>query len=236
MNICRNCEEPFVGNYCPNCGQPAKLRKIDKHYVIQEIGDFLFAHRGMLYTIKQILIRPGKSVRQFIIEDRCRFVKPITFLFMTALIYALASNLFHIEAPLLYEGPESMIGLMLNWLKENLGYMHIIVGLFVAFWTKIFFRKSGYNLFEIFTFLCFVLGITTLFHSVVVIIQGITHLKLIQISIPIGVIYIIWAYGQFFDKKKAASYIKAFLSYILGLLTFGILGGFLSLIEISIKH
>ena len=72
MNNCKNCNEPVNGNYCSNCGRPATLRRVDGRYIIQEIGDFLFANKGMLYTIKRVLISPGESVREFITEDRHR--------------------------------------------------------------------------------------------------------------------------------------------------------------------
>ena len=238
MNSCRNCKEPIIGNYCSNCGQPAKLKRIDGQYMIHEIGDFFSANRGMIYTIKNILIRPGESVRHFIAENRYRFVKPITFLFITTLFYALVGNLFDIKTSSFtsFSGQEGMVSLLIDWLIEHRGYMLILVGLFVSFWLKIFFRKVGYNLFEVFILFCFIFGITMLFNSVAIIIQGITHLKLINISAGIGIIYGVWATVQFFDKKKATSYIKTLLSYILGFLTFGILSAVGAIIESAIKQ
>ena len=243
MNSCKNCNEPVNGNYCSNCGRPATLKRVDGQYIIQEIGDFLFANKGMLYTIKRVLISPGESVREFITEDRYRFVKPITFVFVTSLIYMLVNYLFGIGVEDYYQPPDGMedfttVNLILNWmLIEYPGYAGIITGLFMAFWIKIFFRKSGYNLFEIFILLCFVTGITTLFISVVTIIQGITYLKLIEISSYVGMIYLFWAIGQFFDKKKAGSYIKAFLSFMLGSSIMGILIVIVGvLIDIIIKY
>ena len=234
INICKNCNEPVTGNFCSHCGQPAKLKRIDGQYVISEIGDFFLANRGMVYTIKNVLISPGKSVRQFISENRFHFVKPVTFLFITALFYALISNFFDIHTSMIYQGPEGIVKFVMYWLIEHPGYMHIIVGFFLAFWIKIFFRKSGYNLFEIYVLFCFAFGITTLFHSLVMIIQGITHWDLINFSGFMGAVYVAWAIGQFFDGKKASSYIKAFLSYILGFLTFGTLVAVSAWIEIAI--
>ena len=242
MNSCKNCNEPIHGNYCSNCGQPAKLKRIDRHYIVHEIGDFLFANKGMIYTVKKVLISPGDSVRRFIAEDRHRFIKPITFLFITSLIYALVNHFFNIVAEDYYQQSDvfedSTISLIFNWmLIEYPGYSGIITGLFMAFWIKIFFRKAGYNLFEIFVLLCFVTGITTLFISVVAVVQGVTHLKLLQISSYILVIYFVWAIGQFFDKKKASSYIKVFLSYMLGSLILGILIGVVgTFIDLVIKQ
>jgi hypothetical protein len=50
-------------------------------------------------------------------------------------------------------------------------------------------------------------------------------------------IYYAWAIGQFFDKKKAASYIKALLSCVLGYFIFGILVSMIAMfIDIAIKN
>ena len=242
MNNCKYCNEPVHGNYCSNCGQPIKPDRIDGYFIIHELADFLFANKGMMYTIKRLLVRPGDSVGDYIKEDRKRYVKPITFIFITSLFYAIINHFFKIRAEDYYQQYEvlkdSTISLIFDWmLIEYPGYSNVITGLFMAFWIKIFFRKAGYNLFEIFILLCFVTGITTLFISFVAIIQGITHLKLIQISSYIGIIYFIWAIGQFFDKKKASSYVKAFLSFILGSLVLGIIVGITgTLIDILIKQ
>jgi len=230
MNTCKNCNTPVSGNYCSNCGHPVQLKRIDGKYIISEIGDFLFAHKGMVYTIKKVLINPGKSVRRFIAEDRYRFVKPITFLFITSLVYTLACHFFHVDAKDFYQPTQQSemelyptVPLLINWVIDYSGYSHIIAGLFIAFWIKLFFRKSEYNLFEIFILSCFILGIDSLFSSVVVILQGLTHWNLVYDAALIGMIYYAWAIGQFFDKKKTASYIKAFLSCALGFLIFGFL-------------
>jgi hypothetical protein len=229
MNTCKNCNEPVHLNYCPNCGQPAKLKRVGGQYIIQEIGDFFFVNKRMLYTIKRVLISPGETVRQFLTEDRYRFVKPIAFLLFTSLVYTLVNYLFGIGAEDYDQQISKLEGttasLIINWmLIDYPGYAGIITGLFIALWVKIFFRKSAYNLFEIFILLCFITGITTLFISVAAIIQGITHhLKILQISSYISTIYFVWAIGQFFDKKKAISYIKVFLSFVLSTITLSLL-------------
>jgi hypothetical protein len=238
---CKNCKCTINKNFCPNCGHPAILRRIDKHYLIHEIRDFFFANKGMIYTIKKVFVSPGESVRRFIVEDRHRFVKPITFLFITSLIYTFVNYLFNIgsedyhQQSAIVEG--STAHLIFDWmLIKYPGYSSIITGLFMAFWVKIFFRKAGYNFFEIFILLCFLTGVTTLYMSIVAIVQGITHWNLLQIAGYTGIVYLVWAIGQFFDKKKVKSYVKAFLSYILGTLVLGILIGIIGeLIDVIIK-
>ena len=226
--ICKKCNHSVEGNYCSNCGYPQTLRKIDGSYVIGEMADTLFAHKGFFYTTKRMLLQPGESVKRYITEDRSRFVKPITFLIINGLIYTIVSHLFHIGTKYYYlqQQPDiefPTVNLLLNLLIDYHGYASILIGLLMAFWIKLFFRKYEYNLFEIFILLCFVSGITSFCFSFVLILQGLTHTDLIHISTLFAMIYCAWAIGQFFDRKKAGSYIKAFLSYLLGCLIFGFL-------------
>ena len=228
MTRCKNCSEPIHGNYCSNCGQPANISRVDRQYIVQEIASAFYAERGMLYTIKKMLTSPGKSIRQYITEDRSRYVKPITYLIITSLVYTLVSNFFHIDAKDYYLQESDMkfptVTLFIDWMIDYHGHVSILSGFFVAFLVKLFFRKSGYNLFEIFILMCFALGTSALLFTVAVIIQGITQLNLIYISSSlILVIYYTWVIGQFFDEKKATSYLKAFLSCMLGFWIFSFL-------------
>ena len=221
MTTCKKCNAPITGNFCSTCGHPAELRRIDKHYIFQEIGDFFGANKGFLFTVKNLLTNPGNSVRRFLKEDRYRFAKPIAFVIVTSLIYAFINHFFHIGIKEYSAQAETIEGtttsLILNWmLIDYPGYSSIFTGLFMAFWIKLLFRKSDYNLFEVFILMCFVSGVSTLFMSVVTIFQGLTHVNVIQISNLLLIFYFIWAIGQFFDQNKASSYIKALLSYILG--------------------
>jgi hypothetical protein len=109
------------------------------------------------------------------------------------------------------------IEIIFRWMAENYAYSLILTGLLMAFWLKIFFKNYGYNLFEIFILLCFVSGISTLILSVGIILQWFTKIEIIN---NIAGLYMIWAVGHFFDKKKVASYAKTLLSFILGNIVF----------------
>ncbi|RZJ27416.1 MAG: DUF3667 domain-containing protein, partial [Flavobacterium sp.] len=76
MTTCKNCTALVAENYCPKCGEPATLKRIDGHYIIHEIEHVLHFEKGILLTIRELLIRPGQNVREFISENRGRLVKP----------------------------------------------------------------------------------------------------------------------------------------------------------------
>ncbi len=219
---CKNCNAEVDLNYCANCGQPVQLKRINGHYIVHEIEHVLHFEKGILYTIRELLIRPGENVRLFIKENRSRLVKPIIFIVITSLIYSLTNHFFHLEDGYVkFEGAEtSTTASIVKWITSHYGYSNILMGIFIAFWVRIFFRKYDYNFFEILILLCFTMGMGMLFYALFALFFGLTNINLMQVAGIMGIIYCSWAIGQFFDKSKKANYIKAFAAYILGMITF----------------
>lgn len=238
MTNCKNCNKIINENFCSNCGQPGKVKRIDGHYIVHEIEHVLHFERGILYTIRELLIRPGQNIRDFIGENRSRLIKPIIFIVVTSLIYTLISHFFHIEEGYIKLGDAGTATIAINnWIQNHYGYANIIMGMFIAFWLKIFFRKYNYNFFEILILLCFLIGMGMLIFSVFALFEGLTKFHLMQVSGIIFFIYSTWAIGQFFDKTKPFNYVKALASYVLGMITFGFLAIILgTLIDLIVKH
>jgi hypothetical protein len=222
---CKNCNNEINSKFCPECGQPTSLKRIDAKYIIHEIEHVLHFERGILYTIRELVTNPGQNIRNYLSENRSRLVKPIIFIIVTSLIYTLISHFFHIEDDYLkHQGLEkSAIGKILYWIQANYGYASVLTGIFIAIWLKIFFKKYEYNFFEMLIMLCFVQGISMLIFAVFALGEGLFHLKLLNIAGIIGVIYLVWAIGNFFEAKKIGNYIKALISILLGTITFYII-------------
>lgn len=237
--ICLNCENSIAEKYCSNCGQASSLKRIDGHYIIHEIEHVLHFEKGILYTIKELLTNPGHTVRHFITENRNRLVKPVIFIIVTSLIYTLVNSFFHIEDGYVKfdETKQSSTGLIFKWVQNHYGYANIIMGVFIAFWIKLFFRKYDYNFFEILILLCFVMGMAMLIYAVFGVFQGLIQIDLMQVAGFVGFAYCTWAIGQFFEKGKFINYMKAFASYILGMITFCIAIVLIgAVIDLVIKH
>jgi len=224
MAICKNCKTEVSQNYCPNCGHPATLPRIDGKYLLQEVRELLNFERGYLFTIKELTINPGKSILDFLNENRNRLVKPIVFLIISSLIYSILNSFFHFDAGYI-DKPieiESAIIVISQWVHANYGYANIILAIFIGLWLKVFFKKHKFNIFEILILLCFVMGMGMLIYTAFGIVQSLTHINLQLLGIIVGFIYTTYAVGQFFNKRKLISYVKAFFAYILGMITFSI--------------
>lgn len=235
----KDADHQITDDVCPHCGRSETLHRIDGHYIVHEIEHILHFERGILYTVRELLLRPGENIRRFLLEDRGRLVKPIIFLIITSLIYTLIEHFFHIE-PYAYaagHGPTS--GLIFKWLQEHYGYANIMMAVFVVPWLKVFFRKYDYNFFELLISLCFIMGMAMLVLAVFVLLEGLTHTgkALLQTGGYASILYAAWAIGQFFNKRKVSSYLKALAAYALGSILFYVtafsIGGSIDLI---LKH
>ena len=72
---CLNCTEPVSQKFCPNCGQKCDTHRITfKHLVFHDIihGIWHF-EKGILFTIKEALTRPGKAALDYIAGKRIRY-------------------------------------------------------------------------------------------------------------------------------------------------------------------
>lgn len=220
---CSHCNTEITQRFCPNCGHPAELKRVDSSYVINEIASVLSFEKGILHTIKELATTPGKSIREFLLKDRNRLVKPIVFIIITSLIYTLVVHFFHIEDGYVDYSFENAnyTAVIFQWIQEHYGYANLFMGLFIGLWIKLFFRKHGYNIFEILILLCFAMGMGMLVFALFGLMEGLTGYRFMKFAGMLGVTYITWAVGQFFESK-ISNYIKAFFSYILGMLTFTI--------------
>lgn len=192
-----------------NVERNSMLNRIDKKYLYNEIKGLLNLEKGLFLTIKNLLIKPGKSVREFLFENRKKYVKPIIFLIFTSLFFSLIISLLDVNFSLFnIDKIEGLKGKLRSkeigdWSQNNLGYSQLIMGVFIAFWIKLFYRKTNYNIYEIFILLSFVLGESFIILGVFILLASILNSAIIGlIGTLVYFIYIIWAIGQFLENIK----------------------------------
>lgn len=155
------------------------------------------------------------------------------------MIYTLCNHYFHFEDEYVGQlgASHSTTAAIFKWIQGHYGYANIIMGIFIALWTMLFFRRASYNFFEILILLCFVMGIGMLIYSIFGVLQGLIHVELMQIAGMAGFVYTTWAVGQFFGKRGIKNYLKALAAYILGIITFTVAAVLIGvLIDSILKH
>lgn len=215
-------EDKSTNDYCPNCGHSDTVKRIDGTYILSELGSIFNFEKGFLFTVKELIRRPGKAVRTFVLHDRSKLVKPVIYVVVCSLVYTLLQNLLQFEDGYVnYSFQEgSTTTFMFEWITGNYGYANLIMALFIAGCTRILFRKSQFNIFEILILLCFVMGTAMLIYSIIGVLDTLISVQILNKGFLLGFLYTAWATGQFFDQKKVFSYIKAFFAYFLGMISF----------------
>ena len=67
MQHCHNCGNEFEGNFCPICGQRAKVGRVGWSSIKDNIAVLWgMDSRSLGYTLFQLLTRPGYLVRDYI--------------------------------------------------------------------------------------------------------------------------------------------------------------------------
>ena len=222
LGKCKNCEADLTGHFCSECGRPKTLKRIDGSYILSEIVSVLNFDKGFFYTIKELIVRPGTNVQNFIHNDRARLVKPIIFVIVCSLIYTIVQQFLRFEDGYVSAGGfgDSVVNNIFGWIQQNYGYANILMAIFIAGWIKLFFRKYEYNFFEILILLCFVMGVGMLIYTTFGILESLTKIKILHFGAIFGLVYTSWAIGKFFDKKRKLNYLKGLLAYLLGMITF----------------
>jgi len=91
---CLNCNTPLVDVFCAHCGQKAATHKITlKHFIFHDIlhGVWHF-EKGILFTLKEALFRPGQAALDYISGKRIRYYNVF---YLSLLIIGLNILLIH---------------------------------------------------------------------------------------------------------------------------------------------
>lgn len=220
--ICKNCNQVFIGHYCNNCGQPGDTHKINAHFLWHDIQHgLLHFDEGIPYSLKQLLRRPGNSIREFIEGKRVRHFKPLSLVAVLGAFYGFLYHYYHID--LFPNSDDSGVDLhdFGEWTATHFAWTTIATIPFYTIGTYIAFRKQGYNFFEFFVLNTFKAS-QRLFVQIVtfpiLLYLNNTHQaeKFTAITYIIGLILIFWTNIQFFNKmSKTKAFFLTILSHII---------------------
>lgn len=94
---CINCDRAVSGvdqKFCPGCGQPTPAHRIDWHFLGHELEhSVLHMDRGILFSLKQLMGRPGPLLRDYIDGKRGNQVKPLLLITMMSAVVLLLNRL-----------------------------------------------------------------------------------------------------------------------------------------------
>ncbi|MFY7665793.1 DUF3667 domain-containing protein [Flavobacterium sp.] len=97
MNNCLNCGKLLEDKYCSGCGQKADTHRITfKNFIFHDVLHGTFhIDKGILFTAKEALVRPGQAALDYIAGKRKRYYNVFYLILITIAVLLFLRNIDH---------------------------------------------------------------------------------------------------------------------------------------------
>lgn len=211
--------------------------RITTRYIWNEILRTLSWEKGFFFTAKELLLRPGTTIRAYLQGERKRYSNPLRFLvFVTAAVTLLTINLdlfgqLYDETGA-WSAEETVLQTQQNVKNFIYQYFNIITFLSIpllAALSYLFFRRKGYNYAEHLVLNTFLLTEGMLIYLLIV--PGLYYYPAIfnlvyQLA---WLAYFVWGFLSFFQERSRKGVIKIILFCVLSNFVLMLLGGIISI-------
>lgn len=243
MQSCKSCDSRFDGNYCPQCGQKV-IQRFNLTYLWGMLHQDLFElDRGLWHTMKDLLVRPGYMVREYLDGKTKPYFSPLKYLLVAiALFYLLVSiasmvdagdtlsaldwkeKYFYNDHPLIsLQTIRDMGGIFTDVvLVSSLSLYFLLLLPMLALALKMFFKSLNFTEHlitltflwgQVFFVLIVLLGLLTSFMTTVLGYNETAFLSLMVVCISSILFYFAWTYRQLMGN----SWLKTLLRLIGGI-------------------
>ena len=95
---CATCGTHYEGNYCPRCGQSAKIGRYSfKNAFLLYLDVWGLGNRGMFRSIRDLLLRPGYMIRDYLRGMQMAYFPPFKMFFLLTALSLLVNTGFNIQ-------------------------------------------------------------------------------------------------------------------------------------------
>lgn len=239
---CRNCVSELNGKFCKDCGQRASVGKVTFKETFQDFMDMVFSvNAPLMLTLKMLVVNPGKLFREYLDGKRKKYYKPVAFLILTTIVFVVIRSLINYD-PL--EGiarvgdvdstTVNLVNEASKFFSKNGNNIVFILVFTLSLSLKLFFFRR-YLLSEFIAISFYIIGFYTLMTTVLAFYLKFFNPELRMIPFLFLLIYILFAVASFFKSINFIVIIKAFLTGIISILLYMILGFGLSFLIVWLK-
>ena len=237
-NRCRDCGAEFTGRYCNECGTPAEAPQHTLVAFVRDgFTDLFSLESGFIPTARDLLLRPGKMVAEWLERRPRRYVGPVRYLLPMLALSAILSSVFGLVElqtqtfseevgadPVQQEAVRMLGELFSNFLNIMLA---IAVPLLAVF-SWLFFRGARRSFVSHLVFNTYAYAQQSLLFVLLVPVMlatgGFTS-ALSYFYTVVMVLYYAWACVRFFETTPVSGTLRAVLVTVVAYLTYyGLLG------------
>jgi len=218
--ICKNCGTKFSGNFCNHCGQKADIKRLNLHrFLHNTFHAFTHMDAGYLHTIKELAIRPGHTIREYLQGKRGGHSDPMLMLLIIGGICSILYNHYHLRTLASYDISE-LKGEMEVFSLKFFVFAFLGYSLLFALIDYLLLRFKEYNYFELLVmniFACIeVLFFLILLVPVLLLLDTSTINNFLRfISFILILTYQFYLRYQFFEAGKDAKTLRRVVMVIL---------------------
>ncbi len=150
--VCKNCGFSVENKYCSHCGQKTATARFSFKSLLHELIHGLFhVDHGLLFTARELLLRPGKMLKEYLAGHRVRYFNPFTFCLIIGGLDALLLQKIHwsgifIDLDILEK--QEINQYVWDASLKYFAYRLLLSVPVISMITLLFYRKSHYNFVE----------------------------------------------------------------------------------------
>ena len=231
---CANCGTAVDLHYCPNCGQKHAEGRLHMGHLLSEFAhNYLGTDSGFFFTLRQMLLRPGHAVNEFLSGKRKPYLKPVQFYLLMLTLFFVVSELLNVNPLEMGSQVNRDLGIRpsttlmakkqyqqtFQVLSQNMKVIFSTLLLMLAFTMKLLYRKRPYTFTELLVFTLYLYGVSYLFSCLLSLLM-VAHLphalhSTLNASIYLlSLAYTVWAIHQFYGGSGVRSWLKAGATYL----------------------
>ena len=226
---CRNCGHTVEGKFCSDCGQNSKVGRINFPNFLNEVSESVFQiNKGFFYTLKELFIRPGKSLNEFINGKRKNHFKPIAYVLTWSTLYFLITQITDqntwVEDAITgwmngVTGQNSGVenSKFVVWFSKNYAYSTLILLPVFSLASYLSFWKFGKNYLEHIVVNSYITGQQAIFYSLFAIAGTVIEGNVMEIfPLSVAILYTFRVFWQLFSEgNRMMNILRSMLTYIM---------------------
>ncbi len=211
---CLNCGHIALKKYCPQCGQKTSTHRFTLSSIFDYavLNAYLSLNAGLLFTVKELFLRPGKTVFEYLKGKRTKYTNAFSFF-----LVALALSIFLKEFE---DGTQSEFA-KYNLFEQYPRFAQILLIPFLALTSYVFHKKTKLYLAEHLVVATYILAmqlVIMLPFSLLELLPNNTIVSVVRglATFVFGGYFLIYYYQVFvrFGVKKKKSILYAFFIFI----------------------
>lgn len=181
--------------------------------------------RGLLHTVVALTRTPGPAIREYLSGRTRPYSNPIKYLLILVALAVLVFGWLDLQSAWLppEAAPEPAVARFLELYTRYLNVFLVLAIPFLALYSRLIFRKAGYNLTEHLIFNTFVYAHQNLLSLAVVgiwFLPGTGVPAILGVSFTLLVVYFVFACKQFFQVSVFQAIVRALLVFSLANVTY----------------